>query len=356
MKGTGLQFDGVGDYLDYGKSPALNFKVGAPFTFAGWVRTTRNNGPIVSQRNSKDGGADIDISVSDGGLHATVREGGGELGQPAAIHGGAVNDGTWRHFALTRDAAAIELFLDGASQGKASGAQAGGAITTDMRALGSERYWAKEGFMPQDQRFFQGAVDEFCVFGRALSAAEIRELAGPPRAAPKPPAVAVGPAAPPPDGPPGPPPPKADMEKLQLTLPEGWKAEYQRFSQTWELEKYTPAAGGLRESSNVAIDRLPDDAPATPDAYAEKLKVKDFQGIGYAWSEITEKKALPDGFLITGQVRDYEDKTAPPRLGLVMVRTIDGVKVRCSSGRLRSQALREEAMQILKTAGFAGKD
>ncbi|HVS37615.1 MAG TPA: LamG domain-containing protein [Gemmataceae bacterium] len=179
-KGTALQFDKDGDYLDYGDSPQLNFKAGAAFTFAGWVKTMAERGAVVSQRNSKDGGANIDLTLNGGKVTALVRSDNKETGQHATVTSGApINDGEWHHFALTRDTGrTIELFIDGVSQGQASGADAGGAVTTNLRALGSERSWVRTGF-PGAQ--FVGAVDEFCVFGRALNPEEIRKLAGPPR-------------------------------------------------------------------------------------------------------------------------------------------------------------------------------
>jgi hypothetical protein len=177
--GTALQFEKDSEYLDYGNLPRLNFKAGAPFTFAGWVKTTAQRGAVVSQRNSKDGGAVIDITLDGGKLDGLVRADGKELGQHAQVTGRSIDDGKWHHFALTRDTGrTIELFIDGESQGKATGADAGGAITTDLRTLGSERYWVRVGF-PNPQ--FVGAVDEFCVFDRALTSEQIRKLAGPPR-------------------------------------------------------------------------------------------------------------------------------------------------------------------------------
>lgn len=181
VKGTALRFEADGDHLDYGESPELNFPAGAAFTFAGWVRTQGQSGTVVSQRNKKDGGAVIDITVEGGNLVALVRQDKKEDGRHAKVIGGPVADGAWHHFALTRDTGTgIELFIDGASAGKGQGADAGGAITTDLRAVGFERRWAMEGVRTPQGRLV-GDVDDFCIYGRALTAAELRRLAGPPR-------------------------------------------------------------------------------------------------------------------------------------------------------------------------------
>jgi hypothetical protein len=192
VKGTALKFSKEGEYLDYGDSAKLNFKAGEAFTFAGWVKTEAQQGTVVSQRNSKDGGANIDINIAGGKLLGLVRSDKKELGQHAIVGSkGEINDGEWHHFALTRDTRrTIELFIDGVFQGKGMGADAGGSITTNLRALGYERYWAKDGTEPA-KRILDGAVDEFCIFNRALTAEEIRTLAGPKRT----PVVKVGPPA-----------------------------------------------------------------------------------------------------------------------------------------------------------------
>lgn len=70
----------------------------------------------------------------------------------------------------------VELFLDGISIGKTRGRNSAGAITTDLRAIGSERYWATH--RSPDNPHYTGAIDEVAVFKRALAADEILALAG----------------------------------------------------------------------------------------------------------------------------------------------------------------------------------
>jgi hypothetical protein len=178
VRGGALELDGAKGHADCGTAPALNFAAGSPFTVAGWVRTGRPWGTVVSFRNSKDGGAALDLTVAGGALLALVREDGKETGQHAHVSGGKVADGRWHHFALTRSGTAVELYLDGAAQGRSVGRDAGGPITTDLRALGSERLWDRRGINPAEHRFLQGALDEVCVFGRALGPEEVRKLAG----------------------------------------------------------------------------------------------------------------------------------------------------------------------------------
>src|SRR5207248_1373232 len=62
VRGSAVWITGPNDAVELGAHRALNFARSAPFTFAGWVRTT-SGGIVLSLRNSEDGGADIMLSV-----------------------------------------------------------------------------------------------------------------------------------------------------------------------------------------------------------------------------------------------------------------------------------------------------
>lgn len=180
IRGTALHFNGPPDYVDYGDAPGLNFQANKPFTFAGWFKTTADLGTLLSQRNAKDGGPDIDLHIAARDLEAVIREDGGEFGNLARVRTSLpVSDGAWHHFALMRrPGGRIDLYLDGRRGASGMGSHAEGAITTNLRALGSERYWVKDGGQRLDRAFFRGSLDEVCIFGRALTDDEIRKLAG----------------------------------------------------------------------------------------------------------------------------------------------------------------------------------
>jgi hypothetical protein len=181
--GNAVTLDGRGAFIDYGGSPHFNFADKAAFTFAGWVNTRAGFGPILTQRSGTSGNPVIAITVGfDGGgtdpghLMALVRDD-AHAGDLARVTGGLVNDGQWHHFALVRAGNAISLYLDGALQGSSSNAGAGGPITTNLRALGTDRVWAKENFAQPQQRFLQGSLEDVRIYNRALSAPEIGALA-----------------------------------------------------------------------------------------------------------------------------------------------------------------------------------
>jgi hypothetical protein len=348
VNGTAVQFDKVGEYLDYGEPQALSFKAGASFTFTGWLRTVAQQGPIVSQRNSKDGGAVIDLSLSDGQLKAEVRADGKEMGNPAMVIGRPVNDGQWHHFALTNDGrGTIELFIDGATQEKDTVGNAVGAITTDLRALGSERFWDRVGFFPPEKCSWQGAIDEFCIFDRVLSTAEVRNLSGPRPFVDKP-MAGDNPREKKPPAPPA----AGNLGKLRLPLETGWKAEFQPFFNSWTIEKYTPGKDGFNESNRLTVRRLLSGEPAEADAFVARLKEMDFLDIGYQWTEVTARDKLADGFVIKGLTRDHTVKDAKPVLGLVVVRDVAGDKLCGTSNSLRNEAVRTEALEMVKKASL----
>jgi type II secretory pathway pseudopilin PulG len=185
--GGALDFDGTDDYVDLGTYSSLNFGSSGPFTVAAWVKTTDTYGMIVSFRSSTNDGPVIDLAVGyEGGASAPgkamilVRQdgGGGGYAHVASEDDVDVNDGQWHHVAAVRGSGStIELFVDGNSQGTDSGTESGGAITTDLRAIGSERRWVNDSFGTADQRYLAGTIDDVRVYDRALGTAEIATLA-----------------------------------------------------------------------------------------------------------------------------------------------------------------------------------
>jgi type II secretory pathway pseudopilin PulG len=180
--GGALVFDGSDDYVDLGTDSSLNFGDSEPFTIAAWIKTTDEYGLIVSFRNSEDDGSDIDFAVGNEGgdgdhpgkaMILVRQDGGGEWA--SVISGPSVNDGQWHHVAAVRGSGStIELFVDGVSQGTSSGSESGGAITTNVRAIGCEVYWDCGG---DEYCSLAGTIDDVRIYKRALTAEEIAELA-----------------------------------------------------------------------------------------------------------------------------------------------------------------------------------
>jgi hypothetical protein len=179
VTGQALWLDGQGDqFCDLGGGNDLNFADHAGFTFAGWFRTAEESATILSLRN-RQANTQIDLLIRGGRLLVVVGDDLDPGPQNAFVFAQQPNDGQWHHFAFSRNGSVIELYLDGVSQGANQAPNSGGPITTDLRALGSERLWQLNNDLRWGAPSFRGGIDEVCVFDRALTAAEIRGLMAP---------------------------------------------------------------------------------------------------------------------------------------------------------------------------------
>lgn len=175
IKGAALRFNGTSDYVDLGDDTRLNFGPGAPFTLAGWASTEAEGGAICTFRKAKGFGV-IGVLVVKGNLHGWVRDDNSGFGG-VQLKGDPIKDGKWHHFALTRQPdGTVELFLDARSQGKDMGKNTGGPITTNLRALASDRFVVASG--KNAPAYFAGSIDEVCLYNRVLTPGEIGTLAG----------------------------------------------------------------------------------------------------------------------------------------------------------------------------------
>jgi len=184
--GKAVNLDGSAGYVDLGSNTSLNVGSSQAFTISGWVNTSENEGPIVSLRSNTADGPIIDINLGydgvtqdNGKIMTLVRQDGASSGHAAKSSTNTVNDGKWHFFTLTRNAGStIELYVDGVSNGTASGAASGGAITTTTyRAIGSERRWVAVLYASANERYLLGQVDDVRMYvGKQLSATEIATL------------------------------------------------------------------------------------------------------------------------------------------------------------------------------------
>jgi Concanavalin A-like lectin/glucanases superfamily len=185
VRDHGVHFRGNNSQFDYSNIPDLDFAAGQPFTLAGWFRTTAADGVIFAHRSANDETPVLRLAVLRGvlELHGRSSE---QRKQPCTILAGqVVNDDRWHHFACTRTAEGeMILYQDGIVQGRTVASVVSGAIKTDMRSVGCDPRGMKlQGVGIQARPFyFTGDVDEFCIFGRALTAVEIAGLASPPGA------------------------------------------------------------------------------------------------------------------------------------------------------------------------------
>ncbi len=176
VRGSAIELNGASDYFYPGGAPGLTVPAKAPFTFALWVWTKEPKGELLSFRSHPDGLAFVRVWLEGGMARAWVRHDGGIFYPPTLKGPTVLVRGEWHHLALSRDPAGYTyLFVDGVSVDRLPpGREATGAITTNARLLGMESMDRRNA----DTGPFGGAIDEFCAFDRALTAAEVAKLAG----------------------------------------------------------------------------------------------------------------------------------------------------------------------------------
>lgn len=166
---TGLNFDGVDDYVQSAATPVTG---SAERTIEAWIKTTKNSLPINQ-------GGDGQSVISDWGYASTgarftfnvlwsnaIRlevQGNGVSGSIP------VNDGEWHHVAVVYNPSApyeISLYVDGEldTQNNLSV----GVNTSTITKL-------RLGKRVDDNGLFQGEMDEYRIWNIALSQAEIQE-------------------------------------------------------------------------------------------------------------------------------------------------------------------------------------
>jgi hypothetical protein len=145
-------------------------------------------------------------------------------------------------------------------------------------------------------------------------------------------------------------PPNDGLAGLRLAVPEGWTANYNKFLNVWDVTKPPPTPRS--EAEVLRIEECPADARTAAD-YAAHLKEKDFLLPELpGWVELGPNEELSDGFVIKGVVKAFPNPKTPPVLGLLAVREIGGLRVRCLSATLRRAESRDEALAMFKGARF----
>ncbi len=164
VNGDGFLFDGVDDRVDVADAPALH---PSRFTLATWVRLDAAN--EYTCFICKQFGSGTPDSFSLWSNSGTLQ--GGMYGYAEAA-GPVLPVGQWFHTAVTYDGSIIRLYLDGKQVGAATG-----PVTPPGYDSNPVTFGAEDNGVNAYQSFLKGGLDETQIFGRALSACEIRALA-----------------------------------------------------------------------------------------------------------------------------------------------------------------------------------
>jgi len=152
-------------------------------TVACWVKTTSAERQIIFDTSSAWGTPQFfNLSLDNGLLEVILKN-----GQVKGVNSPAVNDGTWHHVAAVVPTKSctlsdVRLYVDGERRTDVT-TQAGGTTVDTTQAN-----WPTIGIMWSQSRTdlnaqfgmvdFSGSLDEFCLWTRALSDADIRALYG----------------------------------------------------------------------------------------------------------------------------------------------------------------------------------
>lgn len=156
--GGALEFDGIDDCVDI---EPIDFDY--PITYLAWIKPTEITGRHIALGKYYDGYRlgiwngkyyNLSVLIDDSGYPVYITD-------PAT--------GVWEHLALTYDGITVRYYLNGT---EVYTAQASGALS-------KTHYPWQIGANGKNNNYFKGLIDDVRIYDRALSAAEIEELANP---------------------------------------------------------------------------------------------------------------------------------------------------------------------------------
>lgn len=166
-----IRLDGANGYMDFGS--AFNFTT-EPFSLCGWFlfdsyTTDAANGPFCFYKGEYQvAGYYVDVNTA-----GTVNVGTSQSGanQVSSSTVGVWVLGVWKHLVVTRSAASVRIFVDGADVTSIAGSHVNPSSSSDPFQIGC---YLSVG-SPYVKSFY-GAVDDARVYNRALTTNEVRYL------------------------------------------------------------------------------------------------------------------------------------------------------------------------------------
>ncbi|UCE48530.1 MAG: LamG domain-containing protein, partial [Phycisphaerales bacterium] len=176
VRGWCLDFDGDGDYVDVGENPSLTFT--GQITVTAWIKVrkfdrdwnaiiTKGDDWVLARTRDDNRVAFLCLGLTGGGW--------------PEVYSDDVNDENWHHIAGVYDGSKLIMYQDGRDVDTKS-------LTGRINSNWSRVLIGENGQAPN--RFWNGLIDEVRIYSRALTAEEIRLMAGaePPTPPPPPPA------------------------------------------------------------------------------------------------------------------------------------------------------------------------
>ncbi|MEV0274308.1 sialidase family protein [Hamadaea sp. NPDC050747] len=170
--GTGLAADGVDDYVEMPFNQAVDL-ADDEFTIMTWFRYSETSGSIVIWwfYQVGTGAAQIWLRAEPASNRIRGVIGTGQ-GDANITIPGAYNDGQWHHVAVQRTATRVTVFMDGATVSDQAAPR--GSVTT------GKEFGINSVFLGRRvdglNNTFKGGLDEFRIYGRALTADELTDI------------------------------------------------------------------------------------------------------------------------------------------------------------------------------------
>jgi hypothetical protein len=163
-----LSFNGVDQYVAFGNPPILN--LGGPISVAAWIRPTGTEGyqDIVAHGYTADNTQDEALRIKSGTYEFTFWN--------TQEHDGIANIPTsdveaWVHLCGVFDGSSYIVYRNGTP--------AATTADTTVPAADIMAPWGLGAHAPSSDtatRFFSGNIDDVRIYGRALSAADVKSL------------------------------------------------------------------------------------------------------------------------------------------------------------------------------------
>lgn len=174
-------FDGTGDFFDYGSLTVFNNLANASWSVFVQMDTLTADGGLLSNRAGPDNDGILfffdDISSASGrtdSFSMFIENGANQVRVDGAT--GAATTGSWQHVGATfvgNDASGLRLYIDGAEDANSPISTASPNVTT----TGTIAHPVQIGDTPGATRDIDGKLAEAAMWDRTLSAAEMAALA-----------------------------------------------------------------------------------------------------------------------------------------------------------------------------------
>jgi hypothetical protein len=161
--GSALNFDGAADHIVVPSDDSLNFGT-EDFSICAWAKTTATTGRWASRQDIAGKG---DPSISGYALSADSNKAFFWIGDVGEVPGTSeINDGEWHCLIGVRKSSDTFLYVDGELEASGTNAE---SVSTSISCIIAKHPTKSESY-------FAGAIDEVCIYNRALNEDEIKQI------------------------------------------------------------------------------------------------------------------------------------------------------------------------------------